>query len=137
MPCSCSKVLPRMWSLGSQMRMFLIVSALPARSMASGAVLQLEGGDLDVAQAHRGLGGLDVPGDVGLLLLGLVRLHLHALHELRVDRAGHHGDERPQADPEDRQRPAAAPDVDDEEHEAATMISSSRLMAGSWALTSV
>ena len=68
--------------------------------------LQLERGDLDVAQAHRRGGGLDVPGDVRLLLLGLVRLHLHALHELRVDRAGDHRDQRPQADAEDRQRPA-------------------------------
>ena len=54
----------------------------------------------------------------GCSLRRLGRLHLEALHERRVDRAGDDGDERPQADGDDRQHPAPLPDVDDEQDAA-------------------
>ena len=57
----------------------------------------------------------DVAGDVRLLLGRLGRLHLEALDERGVDRAGDHRDERPEADGDHRQPPPALPDVHDQQ----------------------
>ena len=53
--------------------------------------------------------------DVRLLARVLVRLHDEALDHRRVDRADHDRDEAPQADRDDREHPAAAEDVEDEQ----------------------
>ena len=69
----------------------------------------------DLGQAHGRARRLDVALDVGRLPGGLGRLDPEALDERGVDAPRHDGDEAPQAHREDRQDPAPAPDVDDEQ----------------------
>ena len=81
------------------------MSALPARSIGVGSVSGSKGVTSIVARPIAAVVASMLRAMYGALLLRLVRLHLEPLHELRVDRAGHHGDQRPEA----RRRAPAAP----------------------------
>ena len=60
-------------------------------------------------------GGIDISMDVRPLGGELVGLHLEVLDDRRVDGADDERDERPQADRDHGQHPAASPDVPDEQ----------------------
>ena len=85
-------------------------------SAALDVLRQREVGRVDLVEAERGSGRLDVARDVRQLLRRLGRLDLEALDERRVGRAGDHRDERPEPDGDHGEHPTAAPDVDDQEH---------------------
>ena len=108
-----------------------------SRSAAVRRGAGLEVSHLGVSQVVGVAGGGDVALDVGRLLGGLGGLHPELLHRGRVGGADDHRDERPQADGDHGQHPAPAQMLTRNRAQANRQMSISRLMAGSWALTSV
>ena len=81
------------------------------------ALVVVEAADLDLGEAERDARAVDVSPDVRRFLLRLVRLHAELLHNRGNRATDDHRSERPQRDRDDRQGPAAQPDVVEEQAE--------------------